>query len=378
MKQQPELTVEEVPTESLIPYARNAKIHTNEQSDQICESIGEFGFNDPVAVWDGTDGPEIIEGHGRVMAAKKLGLDVVPVVRLDHLSDEQRRAYGIVHNKLTMNTGWDFAKLDAELEELAGEFDMADFGFDLGAVEDLAMPDDSPLEDEVMTRAGLDFESKSLPYGAERLRTDHAYNLDLVSRLDCGRDGFPKLSKADARPAELQGFNYAKSTPNEQKRGKGCHFFIDDYQFERLWNQPSAYLGALRGYDCVLTPDFSLYMDMPDAMQQWNRYRSAALGKYWAENGLTVVPTLSWAQPSSYKFCFKGIPKHSTVATSTVGVVRDKDAQAVWFDGMREAMRQLQPSRVLLYGKDIGFDFGETEVIEYANGVTERMDANGR
>lgn len=130
MKQQPELTVEEVPTESLIPYARNAKIHTNEQIDQICESIGEFGFNDPVAVWDGPDGPEIIEGHGRVMAAKKLGLDVVPVVRLDHLSDEQRRAYGVVHNKLTMNTGWDFAKLDAELDELAGELDMGDFGFE--------------------------------------------------------------------------------------------------------------------------------------------------------------------------------------------------------------------------------------------------------
>lgn len=129
MKQQPELTVEEVPTESLIPYARNAKIHTNEQIDQICESIGEFGFNDPVAVWDGPDGPEIIEGHGRVMAAKKLGLDVVPVVRLDHLSDEQRRAYGIVHNKRTMNTGWDFAKLDEEVESLAN-IDMGAFGFD--------------------------------------------------------------------------------------------------------------------------------------------------------------------------------------------------------------------------------------------------------
>lgn len=133
MKQQPELTVEEVPTESLIPYARNAKIHTNEQIDQICESIGEFGFNDPVAVWDGPDGPEIIEGHGRVMAAKKLGLEVVPVVRLDHLTDEQRRAYGIVHNKLTMNTGWDFAKLDEELEDLKSldiDFDMEDFGFE--------------------------------------------------------------------------------------------------------------------------------------------------------------------------------------------------------------------------------------------------------
>lgn len=130
MKQQPELKVEEVPTESLIPYARNAKIHTNEQIDQICESIGEFGFNDPVAVWDGPEGPEIIEGHGRVMAAKKLGLEVVPVVRLDHLTDDQRRAYGIVHNKLTMNTGWDFAKLEKELDELSPNFDMGDFGFE--------------------------------------------------------------------------------------------------------------------------------------------------------------------------------------------------------------------------------------------------------
>ena len=129
MKQQPELTVEEVPTESLIPYARNAKIHTNEQIDQICESIGEFGFNDPVAVWDGPEGPEIIEGHGRVMAAKKLGLEVVPVVRLDHLTDEQRRAYGIVHNKLTMNTGWDFAKLDEEPEDLQA-MEMDAYGFD--------------------------------------------------------------------------------------------------------------------------------------------------------------------------------------------------------------------------------------------------------
>lgn len=111
-----------------------------------------------------------------------------------------------------------------------------------------------------------------------------------------------------------------------------------------MWQRPERYLDVLRGYDCVLTPDSSLYMDMPDPMQEWNRYRSAALGRYWAENGLAVIPTLSWAQPSSYRFCFKGIPKHSTVATSTVGVARDKDAQKVWHDGMREAMKRLEPS----------------------------------
>ena len=225
------------------------------------------------------------------------------------------------------------------------------------------------LKDFDMTRFGLDFKSKNLDYGAERLKTDRAYNLDIINRFDCARDGFPPLPPVEMDgPRDLQGFNYAKTTKAADKADLGCHFFIDDYQFERLWQRPGAYLDVLKPYKCVLTPDFSLYMDMPDAMQQWNRYRSAALGWYWAQQGITVVPTLSWAQPSSYRFCFNGIPKHSTVATSTVGVARDKDAQKVWHEGMREAMKRLEPSRVLLYGKNIGFDFGGCEVVEYKAG----------
>lgn len=132
MRQQPELTVEEVPTDELVPYARNAKVHTNEQIDQIVKSIEEFGFNDPIAVWHNEDGAmEIIEGHGRVMAAKKLGLDVLPVVTLDHLTNDQRRAYTHVHNQLTMNTGWDLETLSFDLDEL--DFDFEDFGFSLDA-----------------------------------------------------------------------------------------------------------------------------------------------------------------------------------------------------------------------------------------------------
>lgn len=155
----PELTVEEMPTDELTPYARNAKIHTSEQVDQIAKSIDEFGFNDPVGVWDGPDGDlEIVEGHGRVLAAKKLGLGHVPVIRLDHLSDEQRRAYALAHNKLTINTGWDFAALDAELGAITS-LDMEGFGFDLApsfdAIDDLIENDftsSRPKEDaEVFT-----------------------------------------------------------------------------------------------------------------------------------------------------------------------------------------------------------------------------------
>ena len=134
MKQQPELTVTEQRTDALIPYARNAKIHTNEQVDQICKSIEEFGFNDPVAIWhNANDEMEIVEGHGRVLAASKLGLEVLPTICLDHLTDEQRRAYTHVHNQLNMNTGWDFETLDLDIEELEMRLDLdfGDFGFDL-------------------------------------------------------------------------------------------------------------------------------------------------------------------------------------------------------------------------------------------------------
>ena len=150
MRPMPELTVEEAPTDELIPYANNAKIHTNEQVEQICTSIQEFGFNDPVAVWDGPEGPEIIEGHGRVLAAKRLGLEKLPVIRLDHLDDAQRRAYTHVHNQLTMNTGWDFAKLDKELDALAElDIDMDDFGFDsLADFEAEAEEDEEPAGEE--------------------------------------------------------------------------------------------------------------------------------------------------------------------------------------------------------------------------------------
>lgn len=130
MRPMPELTVEELPTADLVPYARNAKLHPDEQVGQIAKSIEEFGFNDPVEVWDNAEGElEIVEGHGRVLAAKRLGLETVPVVRLNHLSDEQRRAYTHVHNQTAMNSGWDYSTLDLELDEL--DFEFKEYGFDV-------------------------------------------------------------------------------------------------------------------------------------------------------------------------------------------------------------------------------------------------------
>lgn len=115
-----------------MPYAKNAKKHDKKQIEQIKKSIEEFGMNDPIAIWNDN---EIIEGHGRLIACKDLGIELVPVIRLDHLTDEQRRAYCLVHNKLTMNTDFDIDILNEELGDIL-EIDMGDFGFDFSSLDE--------------------------------------------------------------------------------------------------------------------------------------------------------------------------------------------------------------------------------------------------
>ncbi len=119
--------LESLEVSELIPYARNSRTHSEEQVIQIAGSIQEFGFTNPVLV--GTDN-DIIAGHGRVMAAKKLGISKVPCIRLGHLSDAQKKAYIIADNKLALNAGWDEELLAIELTELnEREFDLGLTGF---------------------------------------------------------------------------------------------------------------------------------------------------------------------------------------------------------------------------------------------------------
>ena len=122
-----ELKIEYVDITTLKPYENNAKEHPQEQIEQIKNSINEFGMNDPIAVWKDN---VIIEGHGRLLACQELNIDKVPIIRLDDLSDEQRRAYTLAHNKLTMNSDFDLELLNGELESIF-DIDMSDFGFDL-------------------------------------------------------------------------------------------------------------------------------------------------------------------------------------------------------------------------------------------------------
>ena len=341
------LKIEYIDIDKIKPYKKNAKKHPTKQIEQIKSSIQQFGMDDPIAVWK----DEIVEGHGRIIACKELGYKEIPVIRLDHLTDEQRKAYTLIHNKLTLNSDFDLDILNEELNDIV-DIDMNEFDFNID--DDI----DDPFKEN------------------ERHRTNDKYNLDLVD-IDNSTNDFwqmPIINTDNYIPSDLTGFYYAKS--NESKK-TGIHFYLDDYQFERLWNDPQEYVDILAQYECMLSPDFSLYLDMPMPMKIWNVYRSRQIGQYYQSMGIKVIPTISWAEKETFEFAFKGIPKGSIVSISTIGVKRDDKAMQIWKDGMDAMIKEIEPSTILVYGGQLDYDYGNIDVRYYESKQLERMKENG-
>ena len=342
-------SIKRVDINKLVPYENNAKKHSGKQLEKLSASIKEFGFISPVLIDRDFN---IIAGHGRVEAAKKSGISEIPCVFVEGLTEAQRRAYILADNRLSEFGDWDIEMVHGELEELEG-LDLGDF--DLEAFEFPDLPE-SDL---------------SMFYGDERSRTDNAYNLGMAHNSEMSDDFWemPIIKNDGFIPKNLIGFNYAKTS---EDKNLGVHFFIDDYQFERVWNDAEKYVEVLKAYDCILSPDFSLYMDMPMPMKIWNVYRSRQIGAFYQSKGIKVIPTISWAEPETYCFCFQGIPQGSIVAVSTIGVKEDQDALKVWRDGMQRMIEVLEPSTILVYGGKVDFNYGDIDVRFYDNAMLER------
>ena len=184
-------TVEWLETATLIPYAKNSRTHSEAQVAQIAGSIKEFGFNNPVLI-DEDNG--IIAGHGRVMAAQKLGLQAVPCIRLAHLSETQRKAYVIADNRLALNAGWDDQMLTVELQELNAEsFDLSLLGFEADELNALLNPikETEGLTDEDAVPE-VPEEPKTKPgdiykLGRHRLMCGDSTSIDAVEKLMDGQ-----------------------------------------------------------------------------------------------------------------------------------------------------------------------------------------------
>ena len=214
----------------------------------------------------------------------------------------------------------------------------------------------------------------------QRERTNKIYNMDIVSLYMNTNDFWqmPIISNDHYIPENLIGFNEAMTSKDKKA---AVHFFLDDYQFERVWKTPRRYIEVFKRYTGVCSPDYSLYLDMPTALQIYNTYRSRLIGQYYQSQGLNVIPTISWADKDSFEFCFKGIPKGSVVIISTLGVKGDREALNIWHEGKDELIRQIEPSAILIYGGKIEADFKGVTTKWYENETIKRMEGvkqNGR
>nr|DAH86231.1 MAG TPA: protein of unknown function (DUF4417) [Bacteriophage sp.] len=164
-----------------------------------------------------------------------------------------------------------------------------------------------------------------------------------------GEYGIPQIKPVTYEGrCEWIGFNYAKTC--KEPVGKGIHFFLDDYQFNRLWTGIDRYIPLLQKFRYVMSPDFSTYTDFPKAIQIYNHYRKHWVGAYLQEAEIQVIPTISWSTQDSFAWCFDGEPEGGTVAVSSVGVMNSKEKKALFLSGYEEMVRRLSPETIIFYG----------------------------
>lgn len=163
--------------------------------------------------------------------------------------------------------------------------------------------------------------------------------------------GIPDLQPSEFVPVNLAAWNMPRHREYAAISGGALHFFLDDYRFETAWSSPERLLPRVEAVGASLTPDFSIWVDMPLAAQVWNMYRSRWLGAFWQSKGIEVIPTSHWGLPQTYQFCFDGIPENSVVATSCVGAWKYKSDRALFRDGLQELVDRKKPSLLLSYGQ---------------------------
>ena len=322
----------DVKIDVIIPYEKNAKKHPPAQVATIANSIKEFGFVQPLVL---DKDNVIIIGHGRYEAAKLLAFDTVPVVYAENLNKEQIKALRLADNKVA-ESEWD---KDLMLEELNGilDIDMSDFGFDLDDLSDFNMDDlGDPLEDD-----------------RDPSCQHNVFENQEIMQFPCnGKYGIPEMQPTQTTGDKMLRFMDWKEVDNPEDYI--CHFYYDDYKFISAWRDPNKYLDRLQEFKAVVSPDFSLYIDFPIALQILSCYRRQWCGAYWQSLGIDVIPDVIWGRKESYDFCFEGIPHGGTVAVSTVGVKKDKDwndeKDNLFRDGYNEMLKRLEPSTILFYG----------------------------
>lgn len=171
----------------------------------------------------------------------------------------------------------------------------------------------------------------------------------------------PKIKKEELELENVELIGYDKLGGNETD--KFVHFFLDDYKFEVMWRDPEPRIEKLKKYKAILSPNYSIYTEMPLSLKVYNTFRSRWCGAFLQSKGIKVIPTVAWGDPNTFWFCFDGIEQGSVVAVSTLGVRKEK---SLFMQGYNELIRKVKPEAILCYGEPFEEMQGKIITVDYA------------
>lgn len=198
------------------------------------------------------------------------------------------------------------------------------------------------------------------------------FNLHLVNAADCVGGVWPAIRPSNAVPKRLTTF-YPKTA--KDNGDAFCHFFIDDYRFAKVWNEPERYVPVLKRYAGAIMPNFSTWHIMPLPMQYYMLYRNRALAYYWQQNGIDVIPLLQCGDPRTYDYAFEGLPIGGTYAVMNNGLMKEREDRFYWYEFLEIAVDAVKPDLLVMYGSEVRLNL-PCEVRWYKNDNTARVRGN--
>ena len=163
-----------------------------------------------------------------------------------------------------------------------------------------------------------------------------------------GEYEIPKIHTSNLIPEQVISFSKAK---NGKQYDAFVHFYKDDEKIECFWNNPQKYLPILKKFKGVISPDYSLYYDMPLCMQVWNTYRGRALAHWLQENGVEIIPNIRWGDERTFETACLGVESGKTIAVGTHGCIKTVEGKRMFIEGFDYVLNRLKPKTVLVYGR---------------------------
>lgn len=353
-----------VPVEEVKPHPQNPNRHPPKQIALLARMMRRVGIRSPITVSKLSG--YVVRGHGRLEACKALKMTKVPVDFQDYESEAEEMADLMADNRIPELSELDLSAAWKNIGSIAEDFKLEDLGFSKSEFKDVNLQAllDAPMDDALAEalappKESVVTETKWKPCA---LPTSSKWGIPDM-RLDMIPEDFDVAgvwaSREQAVEPGLLYLWHSNKFPEDCKGGL-CAFYTDDFRFENICREHKATVEAAellmsRNFAAAISPNWSLWRNMPHAVMVYRTYCVRYVARYWQEMGLKVIPDINWADEASYDFCLDGIPHGAPVAsiqcrTTNSGTAQFAESKKYFIKGLKVALERIAPKKLLIYG----------------------------